>query len=146
MVNYSVSQEWLCASEKSLLQAKTLEASDFPDPLSYYSLYCVIIKKERLNALPKFPFMPFKGRDAFAEALKEDGRDGGIRKDHGFWIEILEDFLGCPPLVEYKKDGTGDLTHFGNHMFPGVMTSFANLYHENEHLNKTMQAYTPPDV
>ena len=148
MVNKSVSQEWLHASEKSLLQTKTLQGSDFPDPLSYYSLYCVIINKETLNRMIGYPFMPFHGRASVREILKGDGRDGGPCENYGYWIEILEEFLGSPPLVEHKKDrkGGGELTHFGAHMFPELMRAFGDLYRQNDHLRKVATAYVPPEI
>ena len=149
MVNYSVSQEWPYASEISLLQSEILKKeSDFPDPASYYSLYCVIINKENLNRRIGHPFTPFKGRASVQEILKEDGRDGEICKDYGFWIDMSQDFLRGPPLVEHKKDGKGggQLTSFGKHMFPELMSGFACLYRQNIRLRNTVLAYRPPEV
>ena len=146
MVDYSVGQEWLFASENSLLELETLQESDFPDPFSYYSLYCVIINNENLNRMIGYPFTPFHGRASVQEILNEKGRDGGICKDHGFWIWVLEEFLESPPLVEYAKDGTGggQLTAFGAHMFPELMCAFADLYRQNDRLKKVVTAYRNP--
>ena len=143
MVNDSVSQEWLCASEKSFLASKILGASDFPDPMSYYSLYSVIIKEEPVNNMAEHSFAPFKGRAWERELLRRYGCEGNERRDYGYWIGTLTAFLGCPFLVEYVSDSHRKvkLTPFGEYMFPVLMEAFSDLYHQNDYLRKAATDY-----
>ena len=70
------------------------------------------------------------------------------RKDYGFWISVLGEFLGSPSLVEYDsdKERTVQLTHFGRYMFPHLMKAFVELYRQNDVLKKAVAEYGPPDV
>ena len=51
MADRNISQEWLCTKENLILLKKTQEVSDFPDPLSLYALYRVIVHKVRPESL-----------------------------------------------------------------------------------------------
>ena len=138
----NIGQEWLCTSENLILLQKTQEVSDFPDPLSLYALYRVILHKELMNKMIEYPFIPFRGRTVEDYVLSTDeGR--ADRKDYAFWISILGEFLRSMSLVEYNSDTerTAQLTHFGAYMFPHLMKAFANLYQQNDVLREAVAAY-----
>ena len=142
MAKDKISQKWLCASEKHLLDSETLKVSDFPDPLSLYALYCVIIKKEPMNKMVEYPFVPFRGRTV-EEYVPITYGDRVERKDYAFWIGILVGFLGSPSLVEYTNDldRTAQLTAFGKHIFPELMSVFSDLYQNNTRLRNAVLSY-----
>ena len=100
---------------------------DFPEPLAYYSLYCIIEKKRKCNEKPDQNFRPFKTRDYSAE-------DDGFG-DHLFWVRTLEDFLG-ERLVYSNSIHKAQLTYFGEYMYPSLMEAFLALYKQNEILQK----------
>lgn len=143
MVDHSVGQEWPDASENSFLASKISIESDFPDPLSYYSLYSVIVQEEPSSNLPEYSFTPFKGRFRERKCLERYGYEGNERRDHMFWISTLTNFLGCPPLVQYISDWHRrvELTTFGTYIFPQLMQAFEDLYHQNDRLKRAVAAY-----
>ena len=96
---------------------------DFPDPLSLYSLYCIIAKSRKCNEKPDAHFRPFKARE-YSEAHEAFG-------DYLFWVRTLEDLLGeC--LVYRMPDDMSKLTDFGTHMYPSLMNAFLSLYTHND--------------
>ena len=145
MVDYSVGQQWLDASENSFLVSKISRESDFPDPLSFFSLYSVIINEEPMHHMVEYPFAPFKGRSLEMETPTRYG-ERREPKDYGFWISTLVRFLGSPPLVEYISDSNRKvkLTPFGEHLFPTLMRVFADLYLQNDRLKEAVVAYQAP--
>ena len=145
--HHHIGQEWLCTNENLMLLKKTQEVSDFPDPLSLYALYRVIVYKDPMNKMIEYPFIPFRGRTGEDYVLSTD--DGRVeRKDYSFWISVLVDFLRSPSLVSYDSDTerTVQLTHFGEYMFPHLMKVFADLYRQNDILRKVVAEYQPLEV
>ena len=96
-----------------------------PDPLSLYSLYSVISKRQRCDKVPDLKFRPFKGR----ECLEEDDVWG----DHSYWIRMLGEFLGGR-LTYSNANHRAKLTDFGAYMYPALMEEFLRLYEQNEAL------------
>lgn len=154
MATSTLGQEWLDASEISTLNPRTQGNSEFPDPSSFYSLYCVIIKREPLRNLPNPSFFPFRGRPPIAEYMN-DGRGGDseyggpliktsgeIVKDHGFWIGMLEQFLGGPSLIQFNVAiQKAELSEFGRYMFLELMAVFTHLYQQNDRLLEKVSAW-----
>ena len=140
-------QEWLCTSENSILLKKSREVSDFPDPLSLYALYRVIVHKDPTNKMIEYPFVPFRGRTVEKYVSTAYG-ERAERKDYSFWISTLIAFLEGPALVGYDSDTerTVQLTHFGTYIFPHLMQAFVNLYHQNDLLREAVAAYRAPEV
>ena len=145
MAKGTLGQEWPYARENSFLASKISGVSDFPDPMSYYSLYAVIIKEEPVNNMAEHSFAPFRGRAWERELLRKYGCEGNERRDYGYWIGTLTAFLGCPLLVEYVSDTNRKvkLTPFGDYMFPPLMDAFADLYRQNDRLKEVAAAYRP---
>ena len=139
--------EWLCIPENSILLKKTQEASDFPDPLSLYALYRVILYKDPMNKMIEYPFIPFRGRTG-EEYVLSTGDERVERKDYAFWISTLVRFLGGPALVTYDSDTerTVQLTHFGTYIFPHLMNTFVELYRQNDSLREAVATYRPPSA
>ena len=125
--NNNVGQKRPISSVISALETKLpspLEVfQDFPDPLSLYSLYCVISKKRPCNEKPDQNFRPFKAREYF-KACDTYG-------DYLYWVRILDDFLG-ERLVYSNSNHRAQLTGFGKHIYPTLMNIFLNLYKQNE--------------
>ena len=142
MVKHNISQEWLCTNENLILLQKTQEVSDFPDPLSLYALYRVIVHKDPTNKMIEHPFVPFRGRTV-EEYVPTSYGERAERKDYAFWISTLGEFLGSPSLVEYNSDRerTVQLTHLGEYLFPHLMKTFVELYRQNDILREAVAIY-----
>ena len=147
MATPNIGQEWSCENEISILLSKTQQVSDFPDPASLYALYRIIIHKDHMNKMIEYPFMPFRGR-AVEEYVPSAYGERADRKDYGFWISVLVEFLGSPSLVEYDsdKERTVQLTHFGSYIFPHLMNTFVELYRQNDVLREVVAAYQAPNL
>ena len=112
----------ISALDRKLLSPEDV-TQDFPDPLSLYSLYCVISKRQKCNKVPDMIFRPFKGRDC----LEENDTWG----DHSYWVRILGEFLG--ERVAYSNSShRAKLTPFGKYVYPALMDGFLKLYEQNE--------------
>ena len=119
----------ISALDRKLLSPEDI-TQDFPDPLSLYSLYCIISKRQKCNKVPDITFRPFKGRDC----LEEDD----IWGDHMYWVRILGEFLG--ERVAYSSSNhRAKLTEFGEYVYPALMDNFLRLYEQNE-LLETLKA------
>ena len=136
MVKRSLGQEWPFASENSFLAKKISGASDFPDPLSLYSLHAVIIKEEPICNRVRPPFVPFLARTMRYGVT-------GQEEPYEFWISALSQFLGRGGLVEFYSDHHRKvkLTQYGKHMFPVLMKVFENLYRQNGRLFDAVEGY-----
>ena len=136
MVKRSLGQAWPFASENSFLAKKISGASDFPDPLSLYSLHAVIIKEEPICNRIRPPFVPFLARTMRYGVT-------GQEEPYEFWISVLSQFLGRGGLVEYYSDTHRKvrLTQYGEHMFPILMDVFEALYRQNDRLEEVVESY-----
>ena len=129
MAKSTLGQTRPLANTLSVLDRKLLSpedfSQDFPDPLSLYSLYCVISKRQKCNKVPYIIFRPFKGRDC----LEENDTWG----DHLYWIRVLDELLG--ERVAYSNSNhRAKLTPFGKYVYPALMDGFLRLYKQNERL------------
>ena len=138
MVKRSLGQAWPFASKNSYLANKISIRSNFPDPMSLYSLHAIIIKEEPLHNRPNSEFMPF-----LARALMT----GVTGQEHTYedWIRALGQFLGGGGLVRYYSETHRkvELTEYGEYMFPILMEAFENMYRQNDRLREAAQTYTP---
>ena len=112
--------------------------SDFPDPLSLYSLHAVIIKEEPICNRPNSEFMPFFWRAMLSGVT-------GQENPYEDWIDALGHFLGKGQLLRYYSDvhRKVELTEYGRYMFPILMEAFENMYRQNDRLREAAQNYKP---
>jgi hypothetical protein len=96
---------------------------DFPEPLAYYSLYCIIEKKRKCNEKPDKNFRPFKKRN-YSQTEE-------VYADHLFWVRTLENFLG-ERLVYSNAIHRAKLTDFGKKIYGVLMEAFWSLYEKNQ--------------
>ena len=112
----------ISALDRKLLSPEDF-SQDFPDPLSLYSLYCVISKRQKCNKVPDIHFRPFKGR----ACLEENDTWG----DYMYWVRILGELLG-ERIAYSNSNHRAKLTPFGKYVYPALMDGFLKLYEQNK--------------